>query len=158
MECWGRYLDLKGGKWQKAGEDCVMRASRFVPLAKYYPRDLVKGGMWYRWKRRKVRWWWWWYWWWWESGRKDLGVYGIVTVRWTLRRIGRCGPDVAGSVQGQMAGSCVYGNELWGFLRMRGIWWVRRCWLCEDESCFVALVNGLEYGIKCKPEISARFG
>jgi len=25
MDCWGRYLDLKGRKWQKAGEDCIMR-------------------------------------------------------------------------------------------------------------------------------------
>jgi len=54
--------------------------------------------------------------------RKDgPWCYGII-VRWTLRRMGGCGLDLAGSGQGQMSGSCVYGNELWGFVRMRGIW------------------------------------
>jgi len=57
-----------------------------------------------------------------ENGRKDLVVCGIVTLKWTLRRMGGFVLDLAGSVRGQMAGSCVRSNELWGFLRMRGLW------------------------------------
>jgi hypothetical protein len=72
--------------------------------------------------------------------------------------MGGFGLNLAGSVQGQMADSCVYGNELWGFLSMRGIWYVRTCWLSEDESCSVSLMVWLEYVIKCKSETSDGFG
>lgn len=87
-------MDLKGRKWQKTGEDCKTSGLRPV-----LSDDLIK--------EHVVEM---------EEEKSGMAMGKVQGKTFTLHRMGGYGLDLAGSGNGHMASSCVYGNELRGLL------------------------------------------
>ena len=57
-----------------------------------------------------------------EEEKSGMTMRKAEGKTFTLHRMGGFGLDLAGSGNGHMASSCVYGNERLGFPTMRAIW------------------------------------